>query len=164
MQRDFCRRHILRRDVLAGLAALCAIGVKPAMAASPAALELDDPFLGETTYGDLVLAPSKISAASTLPETLDFFGIVRKTNVLSGEGDAGKINMLMLFAAFRAEDCRLTLCNMEALEGSSNPVVQRAREALATLAQKIKLRPDLVYQVQDVDKLPRYGCQKSVQT
>ena len=152
--------QVSRRRFLAVFAALSAVGADPLIVAAQEAAGLDDPFLGQTTRGDLILAPRKTSAGTPLSHKLQFFGIVRKTNVLSDGASGDKINMLVLFAAFRSDDCRLTLCSMEALEGSTTLAARRAYRALVAVAQRVKSRPDLVYDIQDVDKLPPGSCQE----
>lgn len=148
-----------RRRLLASLAALFAIGPRAVLAVAGEASEFDDPFLGQTTQGDLILAPSKTAMAATLPERHHFFGIVRKTNVLMAEGAGDKVNMFMLFAAFDS-GCQLSLCNMETLAGSTSPSARYAYQALTAIAQRVKARPDSVYAIQDVEKLSLDSCRR----
>ena len=150
---------ISRRGLLR-CASLLLVGSKASLAGGLKQPEYDDPFLGQTTLGDLVLAPGTTYSAAPPPEKPQFFGIVRRTDVLTGEAGAGKINMLVLYAAFRDSECRLILCNMASLEKSTNPVARRGYDALAELAQRVKAHPDAVYAVQDIDKLPRLSCQR----
>jgi hypothetical protein len=148
-----------RRGFLAGMVALCVGGRKTVSAASGETAELDDPFLGQTTTGDLILAPSKTLAAATPPTEPQFFGIVRKTDTLKADQEgAGEVKMLVLYAAFRDGRCGLFLCGMQSLAGRKEPAARRAFEALAQVAQRLKDRPDAVYEIQDVDHLPAGSC------
>jgi hypothetical protein len=149
---------VSRRHLLATLAAFAAFDARAALSAPKGAPDIDEPFLGSTAQGDLILSLSKSHVAAQLPEKPDYFGIVRKTNVLAGEGNLGKIKMLALYAAFRTGDCQISLCNMKTLEGSTNISARRAYEALNAIARKLKKRPDAVYEVQDIDKLPAIAC------
>jgi hypothetical protein len=149
---------ISRRATLAGFAMLFALGWKRSLAAGQEVSGFEDPFLGQTTQGDLILAPGRTAMAASLPEKLHFFGIVRKSNVLTAEADRDKVTMFMLFAAFDGGDCRLSLCNLQTLQRSASPTALQAREALTAVAQRVKERPDSIYAVQDVDKLPAGSC------
>lgn len=150
---------VSRRAALLGLATLSILRQRaPAHAAARKAAEFDDPFLGQTTQGDLILAPGKTTVASALPEKPRFFGVVRKTNILRAEKPGDKINMLMLFAAFDCGDCELSLCSLTTLEGSDQPMARRAAEALIAVARRVKERPDSIYVVQDIDNLPADSC------
>jgi hypothetical protein len=132
-----------------------------AFAASPNTIDFDDPFLGQTTQGDLILSPQKTLPAAKLPTRPDFFGIVRKTNVISNEKDEGKINLLALYAAFHDGDCAVSLCSLSTLIDSMALPARTACEALNAVARKLKERPDSVYALQDVDELTRVSCAKS---
>jgi hypothetical protein len=160
LSEGFLMRDTVSRRGLLRFAGLLLLGSKASLAAGLKAPEFDDPFLGQTTLGDLVLAPSKTHPAALLPEKLQFFGIVRRTDVLRGGAGAGKLNMLVLYAAFRDSECGLILCNMASLENSTDPVARRAYDALVVLGQRVKARPDAIYDVQDTGKLPRLSCQR----
>jgi hypothetical protein len=147
-----------RRHVLAGFAALSAVGAGPCLAADP---QFDDPFLGRTSQGDLILAPSRTHMVGSPPRKSEFFGVVRKTNVLTAQAAGDKINMLVLFAAFRGDDCHLSLCSMGALERSAETASRRAYEVLEAIGLRLKDRPDSVYEIQDIDKLGATRCAKN---
>jgi hypothetical protein len=158
----FRLRHLVsRRCFLAAFIALSCAGMKSAFAASLKAADFDDPFLGQTTQGDLILAPQKTLAAGMFPARSEFFGIVRKTNVVPNDQDMGKINLLALYAAFSDGECRVSLCTLETLAGSSAITARRAYDALTAVAERLKDRPDAVYAIQDVDELARVSCAKS---
>lgn len=155
------QHSVSRRRFIAGLSALSFTKTKSARAASPKSVDFDDPFLGQTTQGDLILWPQKTLAAGKLPAKPEFFGIVRKTNVIENEQDAGKINLLAIYAAFRDAECRVSLCSLTTLADSAALPARRAYDALTAMAQKLKDRPDSVYALQDVDELTRVSCVKS---
>jgi hypothetical protein len=155
------QHSVSRRRFIAGLTAFSFVKARKASAASPKAADFDDPFLGQTTQGDLILWPQKTLAAGKLPTKPEFFGIVRKTNAISNEQDAGKINLLAIYAAFRDADCSVSLCTLNTLADSASLPARRAYEALTATAQKLKDRPDSVYSLQDVDELARVSCLKS---
>ena len=155
------RHTVSRRRFIAGLTALSFAKTRPAFAASPKAADFDDPFLGQTTQGDLILWPRKTLAAGKLPAQPEFFGIVRRTNAITNEQDAGKINLLAIYAAFRDAECRVSLCSLNTLADSAALPARRAYEALTAIAQKLKDRPDSVYSLEDVDELARVSCVKS---
>ena len=117
--------------------------------------------LSQTTRGDLILLPQKTLAAGKLPAKPEFFGIVRKTNVIRNEQDAGKINLLAIYAAFRDAECRVSLCSLNTLADSTVLPARTAYEALTAITQKLKALPDSVYALQDVDDLARVSCVKS---
>ena len=155
------QNSISRRRFIAGLSVLSFIKSGSASAASPKFVDFDDPFLGQTTQGDLILWPQKTVAAGKLPAKPEFFGIVRKTNVVENERDAGKINLLAIYAAFGGLECRVSLCSLNTLADNAALPARTAYEALTAIAQKLKARPDFVYSLQDVDKLTRLSCAKS---
>jgi hypothetical protein len=155
------RHSVSRRRFIAGITALSLVRTRSVFAASPKAGDFDDPFLGQTTQGDLILSPQKTLAAGKLPAKPEFFGIVRKTNVVSNEQDAGKINLLAIYAAFRDAECRVSLCSQNTLAASTALPARRAYEALTAITQKLKAVPDSVYALQDVDELSRVSCLKS---
>lgn len=155
------RHSVSRRRFIAGLTALSFVKTKSAFAASPKSIDFDDPFLGQTTQGDLILSPQKTLAAGKLPAKPEFFGIVRKTNIIRNEQDAGKINLLAIYAAFRDAECRVSLCSLNTLADSTVLPARTAYEALTAITQKLKALPDSVYALQDVDDLARVSCVKS---
>ena len=155
------RHSVSRRRFIAGMTALSLVRTRSAFATSPKAGDFDDPFLGQTTRGDLILLPQKTLAAGKLPAKPEFFGIVRKTNAISNEQDAGKVNLLAIYAAFRDAECRVSLCSLNTLADSAALPARRAYEALTAITQKLKALPDSVYAIQDVDELARVSCVKS---
>ena len=154
------RHSISRRRFVAGLS-LLSFKTRSAFAASAKAIDFDDPFLGQTTQGDLILWPQKTRAAGKLPAEPQFFGIVRKTKVIENDQDAGQINLLAIYAAFRDVECRVSLCSLNTVADSAALPARTAYEALTAVAQKLKDRPDSVYALQDVDELTRLTCAKS---
>ncbi|MBV9569047.1 MAG: hypothetical protein JO172_13000 [Hyphomicrobiales bacterium] len=155
-------RHFLsRRRFIAGITVLCCARTASAFSASPKAVDFDDPFLGQTSQGDLILAPQKTHAAAMIPTQPEFFGIVRKTNVLPNDQDKAKVNLLALYAGFRDAECRVSLCNLSTLAHSTALPVRQAYEALTTIALRLRERPDSVYAIQDADELTRVSCAKS---
>jgi len=155
------RHSVSRRRFIAGMTALSLVRTRSAFATSPKAGDFDDPFLGQTTRGDLILLPQKTLAAGKLPAKPEFFGIVRKTNAISNEQDAGKINLLAIYAACRDAEYRVSLCSLNTLADSAALPARRAYEALTAITQKLKALPDSVYAIQDVDELARVSCVKS---
>lgn len=155
------RHSVSRRRFIAGLTVLALAKPRSVFAASLKAADFDDPFLGQTTQGDLILWPQKTLAASRIPAKPEFFGIVRKTNAISNEQDTGKINLLAIYAAFRDADCQVSLCSLSTLAVSTALPARRAYEALTAIAKNLKDRPDSVYSLQDVDELARVSCLKS---
>ena len=149
-----------RRRFMAAIALLSCAKTPFAFAASPKAADFDDPFLGETTQGDLILAPQKTLTAAVMPVQPEFFGIVRKTSVISNDQAKASVNLLALYAAFRDAECRVTLCNLNTLAGSAVPPARRAYEALIATARRLRDRPDSVYAIQDVDELAHMSCAK----
>jgi hypothetical protein len=147
-----------RRALLMGAVSLCA--APPAFAGAPQAAAFEDPFLGRTSQGDLVLAPDKTQMADLPAQGLRFFGVVRKTNVLTADGGSDKINMLELFAAFQGRNCRIRLCSLAALGRAPTGEARAAAEALRLVARRVKDHPDAVYGVADIDALKAHACTK----
>jgi len=155
------RHSLSRRRFIAGIAALSCARTTSAFAASPKSADFDDPFLGQTTQGDLILAPQKTRPAAMLPAKPEFFGIVRKSNVLPNDQENASISLLALYAAFRDAECGVSLCNLSTLALSTALPARQAYEALTAIAQRLRERPDSVYAIQDVDELTRVSCAKS---